>query len=302
MTQIFSSTEVSCRPALARDHADVAEFCKGIWDGGDYVPEVWEEWLNDSKGLLAVAETNGQVIGCSKITWMSEGQWWLEGFRVDPKYQGHKVGSRVHDYVTDWWLEHGDGVLRLMTKSDNFAVHRVCDKTGYVKTHEVCGYRTTPLAGPATNFSPVMDLREAAGFAIASESIQTTDRLADLGWRVGMPDQSIFEMYSGEEADHQHTFYWWRDKPGLLSTWEYEDEERRTLCLGVLACALEDMPAILLDARRFAAQKKLDSVFQIAFDIKQITSQLEAAGFERYWKHSNAFIFEKKHPARAPGI
>ena len=48
-------------------------------------------------GLLAVAEFNGHAIGCSKITLISEGQWWLEGFRVDPKYQGLKVGSRIHE-------------------------------------------------------------------------------------------------------------------------------------------------------------------------------------------------------------
>jgi len=59
------------------------------------------------------------------------------------------------------------------------------------------------------------------------------------------------------------------------------------------------MPGLLTDARRFAAQKKFDAVFQIAFDMPQVTSQLEAAGFERYWKHGNAFIFEKKHPTDA---
>ena len=298
MAQINSSIQVLCRPALARDHADVAEFCKGIWDGGDYVPDMWDEWLNDARGLLAVAEIDGQVIACSKITWMSEGQWWLEGFRVDPKFHGQKVGSRIHGYVTDWWLERGDGILRLMTKSDNFAVHRVCDKTGYIKTHEVCGYRTAPLTDPSADFSPITDLPKAATFAIASESIQTTAGLADFGWRVGMLDESIFKVYSADESDYQHTFYWWRDKQGLLSVWDNEDDERRTLCLGVVACNLSNMRALLLDARRFAAQKNFDSVFQIAFDMPQITSQLEAAGFERYWKHSNAFIFEKTHPKR----
>jgi RimJ/RimL family protein N-acetyltransferase len=296
MTQTTSSLQVLCRPALARDHADVAEFCKGIWDGDDYVPEVWEEWLHDSKGLLAVAETNGQVIGCSKITWMSNGQWWLEGFRVDPKFQGQKVGARIHDYVTAWWLKHGNGILRLMTKSDNFAVHRVCENTGYVKTHEVRGYRTTPLTELIADFSPITDLREAAAFAITSESIRSTNGLADFGWRVGKLDESVFEVYSGNKPDHLHTFYWWRDKQGLLSTWENEDDERRTLCLGVVACYLSEMPALLMDARRFAAQKKFDSVFQIAFDIPEITSKLETAGFEKYWTRGNAFIFEKKHP------
>jgi len=113
-----------------------------------------------------------------------------------------------------------------------------------------------------------------------------------------MLNESIFKIYSGNDADYLHSFYWWKDRQGLLSTWEDQDEERRTLCLGIVACGLKDMPALLMDARRFAAQKKLDSVFQIPFDTPQIISQLEAAGFEKHWKHGNAFIFEKKHPTK----
>jgi hypothetical protein len=82
----------------------------------------------------------------------------------------------------------------------------------------------------------------------------------------------------------------------LFSVWEDEDEERRTLVLGAVACALRDMAELLLDIRRFAAGRKFDDIFQIAFDIPKVTVQLLAAGFEKKWKRSNAFVFEKTHP------
>jgi hypothetical protein len=257
---------------------------------------VWEEWFNDLNGLLAVAETNGHAIGCSKVSLLSRGQWWLEGFRVDPNYQGLKVGSLLHNYVTDWWLAHGDGILRLMTDAGNFAVHHLCDKTGYAKTNEVCGYKASPLAEPTNRFSPVLDLSEAASFAMESESIKTTAGLTDLGWRIVKPDQQVFEIYSSDKANYAHTFYWWKDRQGLFSAWEDEDDGRRTLVLGVVACALKDMPSLLTDIRRFAASRKFDGIFQIAFDMPQIIFQLLAAGFEKKWKRSNAFVFEKEHP------
>lgn len=291
-----SSLQVVCRPALARDRADVIEFCKGIWEGDDYVPEVWDDWFHDPDGILGVAEVNGRAVGCSKISLLSKGQWWLEGFRVDPKVQGHKVGSRIHNYIIDWWDKHGDGTLRLMTSSENLAVHHVCVKTGFVKTHEICAYKATPIAESTENFSLVTDLSEAAMFAIESESIKTTDGLTDLGWRVARPDEQVFEIYSNEDAGFVHSFYWWKDKRGLFSAWTDEDDEKRTLVLGVVACALKDMRALLSDIRRLAAQEKLDSIFQIVFDMPQITPQLEEAGFEKHWKEHNAFIFEKKHP------
>jgi GNAT superfamily N-acetyltransferase len=295
MTPTLSSRQVLCRPAIESDYADIAEFCKDIWDGGDYVPDVWHRWLNDPHGLLATAEYDGHVIGCSKLTLLADGQWWLEGFRVDPQYQGLKVGSRLHDYVTDWWQEHCDGTLRLMTNSKNVHVHHLCERTGYVKTHEVCGYESSPLDEPLETISPVTDLHEALEFALSSESLGLTGQCLDLGWRICALTEQIIENYVSEQADYVHTFHWWRDKQGLFSTWEDEEEDRRRLGIGVLACAMEDMPALLTDIRRFAAREKFDEVFQIIFDHPQIVSQTEAGGFTRHWER-NAFIFEKGHP------
>jgi GNAT superfamily N-acetyltransferase len=296
MTQPLSSNEVLCRPAVEGDRKDVFEFCKGIWEGDDYVPDVWDDWIQDPTGLLAVAELDGHAIGCSKITCISPGQWWLEGFRVDPQYQEMKVGSHLHKYAVDWWLKRGGGLIRLMTDGQNYPVHHLCEKTGFRKTGEVCGYRAAALAETVDHFTAAANLQAAAAFAIESESIQTTNGLSDFGWRICKPVEEVIKNFSSENADYLHHFYWWNERQGLFSIWEDEEEERRTLVLGVIACSLRDMPALLLDVRRFASMAKFDSIFQIAFDIPQIISPLLAAGFEKRWKRSNAFIFEKAYP------
>jgi len=298
MSQTSSSLQVIYRPALARDHVDIIEFCKGIWDGNDIVPQAWGRWFKDPNGLLVTAEHNGHAIGCAKISLLSDGQWWFEGFRVDPKYQGKKVGFHIYKYLTNWWLENGDGAIRLMTDAENFAVHHLSSKLGYVKTHEVCGYKAVSISEPVENPALVTDISEAAAFAIESESINIADGLTDFGWRFAKPDTQIFNNFSKHESDHIHTFHWWKDKQGLFSIWEDESNELRTLVIGVIACALNDMPALLRDIRRLASYKNFDSVFQIAFDMPQIVSQLEAAGFEKKWKRTNAFIFERNHPGR----
>lgn len=298
MTQTFSSPQVLCRPALESDYPDIAEFCKGIWDGGDYVPEVWHDWLNDPRGLLATAEFDGHAIGCSHLALLADGQWWLEGFRVDPQKQGLKVGSRLHDYVTDWWGEHCGGTVRLMTSAKNLHVHHLCERSGYVKTHEVCGYEASPLDEPVETISPITDIQEAAEFAFASESLGLTGQRVDLGWRICTLNEQVIRGYSSGGADYVHAFYWWRDKQGLFSIWEDEEEDRRRFCVGVLACALEDMPALLTDVRRLASREKFDELFHILFDIPQVVAQTESAGFTRRWEN-NAFIFEMMHPVRA---
>ena len=212
---------------------------------------------------------------------------------MDPNHQGLKVGSRIHNYLTDWWVEHGNGILRLMT--ENPAVVHLCEKTDYVKTHELRGYRVNPIDETTENFSHATDTREAATFALASESLQLTNTLIDFGWRIGTPNEHIFEIYSGNKADFVHTFYWWKDRQGLFSAWEDEEDDKRTLVLGVLASALNDMSALLMDIRRLAAHKKFDKVFLLAFLKPQLLAQLEQAGFSTSWENYLR-LFERKKP------
>ena len=120
----------------------------------------------------------------------------------------------------------------------------------------------------------------------------------DFGWRIAKPDEWVFELYSGDQAEYLHTFYWWKDRQGLFSAWANEEEEhadtrhwRSRLHLEGYACASNGCP-------QTGRAGKFDSVFQIAFDMPHIITQLESAGFEKKWKRSNAFVFEKKHPSR----
>ena len=177
--------------------------------------------------------------------------------------------------------------------TENPAVVHLCEKTGYTKTQELRGYRANPIDEPTNNFSPATDTREAAAFALRSETLQLTNGLIDFGWRIGTPNEHVFEKYSGYKADFVHTFYWWKDKQGLFSAWEDEEEDKRQLVLGVLACDMANIPAIMMDLRRFAARKKFDRVFMLAFLNPQIIEKLEQAGFSTNWENYLR-LFERK--------
>ena len=305
MNPLFSSGQVICRPAIERDLEEIKEFCKTIWDGHDYVPDVIDDWLHDPKGIFAVAEYQGRAIACSKITWLAEGQWWLEGFRVDPNYQGLKVGSRIHHYVDQWWLEHGDGMLRLMTSSKNKSVHHLCEITGFTKLFGVRGYKTEPLDGRADMFTSAAftekDLAPVVAFARSSPSLAITNCVVDFGWRLADPTQNkaltfLFSTLSSFERN----FFWWRNEKGLLIVWDDfdPDEDEYTMGIGVLACELEEMSALLTDVRYLAAEQRKTSVFWLAPVHEQVESALQQAGYSSDWDNT-AYVFEKKHPQRS---
>ena len=64
--------------------------------------------------------------------------------------------------------------------------------------------------------------------------------------------------------------------------------------IGILACELADMPALLRDVRHLAAQQKKTSVFWLAPIHEQVELALKQAGYSSDWDNS-AYVFEKKH-------
>lgn len=304
MTKPFSPQQVLCRPALERDLEDIREFCKTIWHGHDYVPDVMADWLRDPQGIFAVAEYEGHAIACSKVSLLAKDQWWLEGFRVDPSYQGLKVGSLMHRYVDQWWVAQGNGVLRLMTNSKNKSVHHLCAETGFSRLLEVRGYKAEPLpeqvevfATPAA--SSEADLEQTIDFALKSLLLALSKGVVDFGWRcLELSYDAITELYPDVSSIEKH-FFWWRKDQGLLIAWDDFDDDKNEsiLGVGVLACTLENLSALLMDVRRLAANQGKTDVFWIAPAHEQVELALQEAGYSSDWDHT-AYVFEKKHPEK----
>jgi GNAT superfamily N-acetyltransferase len=294
MFQSFSSPCVVCRPALPRDTADVLEFSKFTWNGHDYIQYVWDKWRTDPNGILAVAEYGGRCVGMAKISLAAPGQWWLQGFRVDVNYQDLKVGSHIHEYVDTWWLEHGDGVVRLMTSSKRLKVHHLCEKLGYSKTLEVKEFETSSLDEDCASFQPVRKDEISAALKVALEApiLALGHGLFDRGWDAIRPTEDILAS-----IQQQDLAFWWRNGKGLLLAWDSGNEDGKVLGLGLPACPLELLPEMLLDARRLAAQLGRVGVFWIAPLVPEILSAAQAANYRQHVEHSG-YLYEKRHPTR----
>jgi hypothetical protein len=106
----------------------VIEFTRFIWEGHDYIKYVWDEWLADPEGILAVAEYGSHCVGLGKVSLSAPGQW---------------------------WLEHADGVARLMTSSKRVKVHHLSEKFGYTKVLEVKEFEASSLEEACTSFRPL---------------------------------------------------------------------------------------------------------------------------------------------------
>lgn len=285
---------VVCRPALPKDGADVIELTRTIWDGHDYIPTVWEEWLEDMDGLLAVAEYGGKTIGLGKLTKLAENQWWLEGLRVHPGYQGRRIGSYIMEYLYKHWESNAGGIVRLATASYRLSVQHLCDRYGFKKIGEFSEFNAATISNGASaeqiGFLPVKTGQEsqAAEFACKSQSLNIGSGLIDLGYRWLTPVPSLIS-----DAIKQGNAWWWHKNQGLLLTigW-WEDNQQPIHRISLIACQLKDLPRMLNDTRCLAGALGYDQIGWVASLHSELQPTLHACGFNRDWEDA-VFVYEK---------
>jgi GNAT superfamily N-acetyltransferase len=296
MITSFTEPCVVIRPTLPLDTPDVLEFCKYIWDGHDYIPYVWNDWLADPAGNLFTAEYGGHAVGIARVTHLAPQQWWFEGLRVNLEFHDKKIGSALHEYITEWWLANGDGIVRLWTNSKRVKVHHLCERLGFVHTQEVTFYAAAPLDEPVDSFSPANEneIPEMTEFTLHSPSLSIAGGMMDMGWQPVVPNEETFRdtLSRGEGI-----FLWWHNRRGLVGLWEDDDEAALHPMLGLAACEGSDLSALLLDIRRLTARDGRHKIAWNACISPKLDAILLSAGFKRESDHSN-YQFEKTHPTR----
>lgn len=287
------SPALVCRPALPMDTPTVMEMVRTIWDGEDYIPSVWQSWLEDPRGLLVVAELAGQLVGLARLTLLTPAQAWMEGMRVYPPLQGQGIASHLHDYLLDYWLRiyssHPGAVLRLITNAKRKAVQHLCERTGFHKRAEYVPYQASILAEPCPVFEPLGagEIPLACERARQNPALPPSLRLVDLSWQWAEPEECLLEAAVAEKKA-----WWWRGREGLLTIVEDRETNEKIPYIGLVVCQPERLADLLGDYRRLAALLGYAQVNWWAPTYAPAEQALLSAGFTLAWDGS-IYLYEK---------
>jgi ribosomal protein S18 acetylase RimI-like enzyme len=136
---------IQVRPAREDDREAVLAFCARTWDDGDYIQDVWDDWLGDQRGALLIATLDDQPVGIAHLRMMSPEEAWIEGVRVDPAARRQGVARRLISQTLVAAHERGATIARYLTSSDNVASQQLFDRFGFVRVAEVIHYRAPSL-------------------------------------------------------------------------------------------------------------------------------------------------------------
>ena len=187
------------RRMSASDKPALMSIAARIWDGTDYLPAVFDDWVADTEGEFAAVLLDGRVVGCGKLTFLTPVDAWLEGLRKDPDLAEKGVATAVTEYFLGRLAGRaGLASLRFSTYARNLASITANERLGFRRCLTLScktwtGTReelaAVPLQGGECACAPgrlavrpVTDPAQAAAFLEAGWLEQTKGLLLD-GWR-----------------------------------------------------------------------------------------------------------------------
>lgn len=261
------------RRATPADRSAVLAFCQDTFSWGDYIADVWDDWLADPDGILLVAEVAGMPVAVGHARLMSPREAWLEGLRVHAEHRRRGIADGMNAAGCDWVRARGATVARLATEVTNEPALRQVARLGFTPVAEFGYWRADADAGITTS---AVRTRRANGL----DKIEATWRASDMtvaggglvavgwGWRELTVDDLAAGLASGRVLTSDGGF-------GLLGA---VADETRLMWLDGAPAVWEHL---LLTARRLAADGGHSQAFALLPRHAGIEAALAGAGFER---------------------
>lgn len=181
--------EFEVRDARAEDRDAVLAFCAHTWDDGDYIADVWNDWLADVGGALLVGLADGEPVALSHVRLTSPDEAWIEGVRVAPGARRQGVGRVMVSRSLVRAREMGASVARLFTHPANVPSLRLFEGFGFTRVAELIYYVAPALSPDPEEAARQRGPRSAAELdpTIAETNHETTEGALPLDARLSAP-------------------------------------------------------------------------------------------------------------------
>jgi hypothetical protein len=195
------------RPMTAADRPAILAIASRTWEGSDYLPWVFDDWIADRDGEFVAAVRGGRVVGCGKLTFLTLHDAWLEGLRKDPDVTEGGLAELVTRHFL-WGIARRPGLrsVRFSTYVLNERSIAANERLGFRRR---CAFSCKTWTGKrdalsriecpdAGRVSVVHDAAEVRRFVEASSWLEATGGLVCEGWRVY---PYTWELFQGRYLD-----------------------------------------------------------------------------------------------------
>jgi GNAT superfamily N-acetyltransferase len=287
-----SEPKVLIRPAWESDKGDVLDLTSQIWEGHDYIPRVWSEWISDREGVLVSAEVDSRVVGIGKLTRLESKKWWLEGLRVHPQYQGMKIGSQIFEYLIQQWKQRGGGVIRLATSSEREPIHHLCNRMGFRHVETCRIMAAAPSARGENAFQPVTGAEAAEVVALSEQKTTAwgSPGLVNNGWQWSkLTEECVIGFI------RRHRAWWWQGRTAAVLAYDSDHNNQPNLEVATVLAPIAKLTPLLRQLRVLAKLQEAQRVAWAMPNLPRVEEAAKRAGFTQEWD-AQLWIFERSDP------
>lgn len=141
----MATTELVIRPVRPADRERVIELTRDIWDGRDYLPRVFDDWVADAGAAFQAAEVDGVVVGLQRLRPYAPGLIWYEGLRVAGTHRRRGLARAMLASAIAEAREQGFGEMRLATGNPSAA--GLFESSGFRRLLDVRWWRGSRVEG-----------------------------------------------------------------------------------------------------------------------------------------------------------
>jgi GNAT superfamily N-acetyltransferase len=130
----FGGGDLVIRPVRPADRERVVELTRDVWDGHDYVPRVFDDWVSDSASAFQALELDGIVVGLQRLRPYAPGLLWYEGLRVASNHRRQGLARHMLQSALAQAREQGFREIRLATGNPGAA--QLFEEVGFVRLQD----------------------------------------------------------------------------------------------------------------------------------------------------------------------
>ncbi|XP_075715305.1 putative N-acetyltransferase 16 [Rhinoderma darwinii] len=157
MSNETSFSQIDFVPATAEDYEEVMSISGGIYNGTDYLPFRYHDWLKDPQRRMFLAKCEEKVVGFESFIVVDDGATAVvEGLRVAPWMRGCGVAGLIQKFCLDTLHSDHPEVKRIrMTRAEN-------PPASMMKKYKVINSKAViPLLLPSDQLETALNLLES---------------------------------------------------------------------------------------------------------------------------------------------
>ncbi len=128
---ITRHSHLEMRPIKHQHKERLLQIAARIWDGHDYLPMVFDRWVEDTDSRFLGLFEDERLVGCGRMMQFDERRVWMEALRVDPADQGKGWGREITRRMIRLAVETGYEELYFSTYFRNSASIRITEQFGF---------------------------------------------------------------------------------------------------------------------------------------------------------------------------